>query len=50
MTMTILDGIVDKELAMDMTDRSVKSKMEFLFTNYISMLRRHGISWMISSN
>lgn len=49
-TVSTLDAIIQKELTMDMYDKSAKSRMESLFTSYISILRRNGLSWITKTH
>lgn len=39
-----------KQLKMNMKDRSDKSRMQTLFTNHVSILRRNGLTWPLESN
>lgn len=49
-TVDSIDALVDKELKMDMSDRSATSRMEALFAMYTTMLRRNGLSWICKDN
>lgn len=50
LTATDVDIIVDKDLHMDMSIRSARSRMELLFMNYTAILRRNGLKWVLQSN
>ena len=45
-----LDSIVRSELSMDMRDKYFKSRMQSLFLDYYCLLRRHGLSWVVTDN
>lgn len=50
LSMDILDDIVSKELRTNMSDRNAKSRMRNLFVSYRTILRRHGIEWILEDN
>ncbi|PXF46452.1 hypothetical protein BWQ96_03777 [Gracilariopsis chorda] len=48
--LSFLDHIVEHELRMDMRDIGARSRIESLFISYHTLLRRHGLSWVLHSN
>lgn len=46
----MLDKLVARELYMDMSDRSAKSRMEGLFVSYFTLLRQHGLKWVLENS
>ena len=47
-TISTLDDVIERKLRMDMSDLGAKSLMESLFTSHYTILRRHGLIWVIS--
>lgn len=45
----MLDNIVERELRMNMSDRSARSQTETLFVSYLSLLRRNGLKHVIGN-
>ena len=45
-----LDELVSQELRTDMRDANATSRIQNLFINYMTLLRRHGLSWIIKEN
>ena len=45
-----LDELVSQELRTDMRDANATSRIQNLFVNYMTLLRRHGLSWIIKEN
>eukprot|EP00180_Rhodochaete_pulchella_P004096 Plantae.Rhodophyta-Rhodochaete_pulchella.ctg7553.p1 GENE.Plantae.Rhodophyta-Rhodochaete_pulchella.ctg7553~~Plantae.Rhodophyta-Rhodochaete_pulchella.ctg7553.p1 ORF type:complete len:129 (-),score=19.30 Plantae.Rhodophyta-Rhodochaete_pulchella.ctg7553:832-1218(-) len=44
------DDMVSKELRINRSDPGAKSRIENLFVSYRSLLRRHGLSWIVKDN
>ena len=49
-SLATLDKIVERKLHMNMSDSSAKSRMQSLFVSYTTLLRRHGLAWVLESN
>lgn len=49
-TLDTLDDIVSKKLRIKISDSDAESRIENLFVSYHSLLRRHGLSWIIKDN
>lgn len=49
-TRDTLDKLVEEELRTDMKDKNARSRIETLFVSYRSLLRRHGVSWILKDN
>lgn len=49
-TLEAIDSIVDRDLRMNMGDKNARSRMESLVVSYHTLLRRHGLSWILKSN
>lgn len=47
MKISNIDAIIKKELFIDRSDSSSRSRMERLFTFYVSVLRRNGLTWVM---
>lgn len=50
MTSTDLEQLVSKKLKMDMSVKSADERIKLLFLSYTSVLRRHGLKWVLESN
>lgn len=48
--LSTFDSIISKELKMDMSDKNATSRVQNLFVLYHTLLRRNGVSWLITSN
>lgn len=46
-TLESLDEVVSREVQTNMVDNNTKSRIEILFVSYHSLLRRHGLSWIL---
>lgn len=49
-TLETLDKLVSKNLRTNMADTNAKSRIENLFVAYHSVLRRHGLSWILEDS
>lgn len=49
-TLDVLDDLVAKELRINMADSNAQSRIENLFISYHTLLRRHGLSWLLTDN
>ena len=47
-TISTLDDVIERKLRMDMSDPGAKSRMESLFTSYYTILRQHGLIWVVN--
>jgi len=49
-TLSKLDRIVEKQLSMNMSDPSATSRMQGLFISYTTLLRKNGLSWVVTDS
>ena len=49
-TMTEIDAIIKRELVMNMSNSSSRSRMKSLFTSYVLSLRRNGLIWVMNDH
>lgn len=47
LTLETLDALLERDLCMDMTDKSAGSRMNSLFVAYDKLLRRNGLSCLL---
>ncbi len=45
-----LDLIVEQDIRMSMKNSSVRSRMQALFLSYSTLLRLHGVAWVLETN
>lgn len=42
-----LDGLVERDLRMDMNDKNARSRMQWSFVTYHKLLRCNGLGWLL---
>eukprot|EP00737_Agarophyton_chilense_P002408 gb/GEZJ01002740.1/.p1 GENE.gb/GEZJ01002740.1/~~gb/GEZJ01002740.1/.p1 ORF type:complete len:169 (+),score=12.80 gb/GEZJ01002740.1/:1752-2258(+) len=50
MTLAALEAVMEKELRMDMSDPSSRSRIKQLFIPYVSFVRKNGLNWIAKEN